>query len=132
MRGFCKIALNYLTFVAGKDFVLSPNFDRIRRFIRYNKGDSNNFFAVNLPPILQDDQRLEKFGAKVTEGHLIIVGWLDKRMVSKVSLFNVQTFGINLCQDFKGVWRPIKSGHHFDVETKQVTKLISVSKALIP
>ena len=33
MRGFCKIAFNYLAFVAGSDFVLLPEFDAIRRFI---------------------------------------------------------------------------------------------------
>lgn len=132
MRGFCKIAFNYLAFVAGSDLVLSTNFDGIRRFIRNDEGDSTHFFAVNLPPILYDDQRLEKVGVKVTEGHIIIVGWRDKRVLSKVSLFNTQTFAINLCQDFKGIWRPVKSGHHFDVKTKQVTKLVSVSKVLLP
>lgn len=131
MRGFCKIAFNYLTLVAGTDFVLSPVFDGIRRFVRSNNGDCLQFFAVNLPPILHDDQRLEKAGKKVTEGHLIIVGWQGNRLVCKISLFNEQTFGIFLCQDFEGIWRPIKCGHHFDVETKKVTKLISVSKTLI-
>ena len=132
MRGFCKIAFNYLAFVAGTDFVLSPEFNDIRRFIRFGEGDSNHFFGVNLPPILYDDQILDKIGAKVTEGHLIIVGWRGAKVVSKLSLFNTQTFGVNLCQDFKGIWRPIKSGHHFDVKTKEVTRLVSISKQLIP
>lgn len=132
MRGFCKIAFNYLAFVAGSDFVLAPDFDDVRRFIRFDEGDIDSLFAVNLPPILYDDQRLDKIGAKVTEGHLIIVGWRGRRVVSKLSLFNTQTFGINLCPNFNGIWRPIKSGHHFDVETKEVTKLISLSKNLMP
>ena len=132
MRGFCKIAFNYLAFVAGSDFVLLPYFDDVRRFIRFGEGDSNRFFGVNLPPILYDDQQLDKIGAKVTEGHLIIVGWSGLRLVSKLSLFNTQTFGINLCKDFKGIWRPIKSGHHFDLETKEVTRLVSIPKHLIP
>jgi hypothetical protein len=132
MRGFCKIAFNYLTFVAGAKFVLSSDFDEIRRFVLKDQGESLRFFAVNLPPILHDDQRLEKVGKKVTEGHLIIVDWRGSKVVSKISLFNTLTFGIFLCREFKGIWRPIKSGHHFDLETKQVTKLISVSKALLP
>ena len=131
MRGFCKIAFNYLTYVAGADFVFSPVFDGIRGFVRYDQGDSLQFFAVNLPPILHDDKRLEKVGKKVTEGHLIVVGWDDNRLVCKISLFNTNTFGIMLCQDFKGIWRPIRSGHHFDLKTKQVTKLISVSNDLV-
>lgn len=132
MRGFCKIAFNYLAYVAGGNFVLLPDFNPIRNYIRNNEGESDHFFSVNLPPILHDDQRLEKVDAKVTQGHLIIVGWRGRKVVSKVSLFNTLTFGIRLCPDFKGIWRPIKSGHHFDVERKEVTRLVSLSKALMP
>ena len=132
MRGFCKIAFNYLAYVAGNNFVLSPDFDPIRRYIRDNEGEIKHFFGVNLQPILYDDQKLEKIGAKVTQGHLIIVGWNGSRVFSKVSLFNTLTFGILLSQNFKGIWRPIKSGHHFDISRKEVTKLASVSMALMP
>jgi hypothetical protein len=132
MRGFCKIAFNYLAYIAGSNFVLSPDFNPIRRYIRNNEGESKQLFGVNLPPIIYDDQQLDKIGAKVTEGHLIIVGWNGSKVVSKVSLFNTLTFGILLCQNFKGIWRPIKSGHHFDIERKEVTHLASVSMALMP
>lgn len=131
MRGFCKIAFNYLAYVAGSNFVLSPDFNPIRRYIRNNEGDSKQLFGVNLPFILYDDQRLEKIGARATQGHLIIVGWNGSKIVSKVSLFNTLTFGILLCQNFKGVWRPIKSGHHFDIERKEVTKLVALPMALM-
>jgi len=131
MRGFCKIAFNYLAFVAGSDFVLLPEFDAIRRFIRYAEGDVNKYFAVNLPPILYDDQRLAKQNRKTTDGHLITIGWRKGGIVSKVSLFNTHTVGINLCTDFRGVWRPINSGHHFDVKTKQVSKLLTIPKTLV-
>ncbi len=132
MRGYCKIAFNYLAFIAGSDFVLAPDFDDVRRFIRFNEGDSKNFFEVNLPPILYDDQLFKKVGVKVTEGHLIFVGWRKNGVVCKLSLFNISTFGINLCHNFNGLWRPIKSGHHFDVETQKVTKLVFLSKRLMP
>jgi len=132
MRGFCKIAFNYFAYVAGADVVLSSEFNPIRRFIRKGEGESDRFLSVNLLPILHDDQRLQKLGAKVTQGHLIIVGWRGSNIVCKVSLFNTHTFGILLCKGFKGLWRPIKSGHHFDVEKREVTRLISVSRALMP
>lgn len=131
MRGFCKIAFNYLAFVAGPGFVLSPDFDGIRRFVRNGEGDFAHFFGVNLPPILHHDQLLEKIGMKVTEGHLITVGWRNGGVVSKVSIFNKQTFGISLCKEFSGIWRPIRSGHYFDIKSKQVSKLVSVSKTLM-
>jgi len=131
MRGFCKIAFNYLAYVAGIGFILSPEFNPIRNFIRRGEGESDRFFEVNLPPILREDQQLEKFGAKATEGHLIIVEWHGRDVVSKVSLFNTSTFGILLCKDFQGIWRPIKSGHHFDVEKREVTRLKSFPRDLM-
>lgn len=132
MRGFCKIAFNYMAFVAGCSFVLEPDFDDVRRFIRFDEGNSDNFLGVNLPPILYDDQILDKIGAKVTDGHLLIVGWRGKKVVSKLSLFNTLTFGVNLCHNFNGIWRPIESGHHFDVKTKGINKLVTLSKSLMP
>jgi hypothetical protein len=131
MRGLCKIAFNYLALQAGTNFVLSDNFDPIRNFIRYAKGDSDNFFFVNQPPILQDDKLLEKFGAKVTRGHLIVLSWAKEFLISKLSLFNEFTYRIYLCSGYKGIWIPIKVGHHFDLDNKEVTKLISVSKNLL-
>jgi hypothetical protein len=132
MRGFCKIAFNYLAYVAGTGFVLYDDLNPIRTFIRKGEGESDRFISVNLRPILHEDQWLEKTGAKVTQGHLINVKWIGRNVVSKVSLFNTHTFGILLCKDYQGIWRPIKSGHHFDVEKKEVTRLLSISKALVP
>lgn len=132
MRGYCKIAFNYLAYVVGNSFVLQSDFNDIRRFIRNGEGESGKFLDVNLPPILYEDQWLKKIGAKVTQGHLATVDWQGNKIISKVSLFNIYTFGIRLCQDFKGIWRPIKSGHHFDVEKNKVTKLLSSPLVLIP
>jgi len=127
-RGLSKIAFNYLCYIAGKEFLLNDDFNEIRQFIRYGEGKSDKFVEVNVPPILFDDQQLEKFRIKVTEGHLIIAGWKGMNLFSKVSLFNSNTFLANLCQSFKGIWRPIKSGHHFDVVSKKVSRLGSISK----
>jgi hypothetical protein len=117
--------------MTGKDFALSGDFDGIRRFIRYDEGKSEHYFAVNIRPILHDDQMLEKFGIKITEGHLIIAEWRGNSLVSKVSLFNNNTYLIRLCLNYRGIWRPIKFGHHFDIESKQVKKLFPISKSLL-
>ena len=130
-RGLSKIAYNYLAYVAGKEILFKNEFDDIRKFIRYDEGQSENFIAFNMPPILYDDQKLNKFRIKVTEGHLIIVGWKGLSLFSKVSLFNTNTYLIKLCHNFSGIWRPIKSGHHFDVKTKKVSKLGSISKNIV-
>ncbi len=130
-RGLSKIAFNYLAFVAGKEILFKDEFDDIRKFIRYDEGQSDRFIDFNVPPILYDDQKLDKFRIKVTEGHLIIVGWKGLSLFSKVSLFNTSTYLIKLCHHFTGIWRPIKSGHHFDVKSKKISKLGSVSKNII-
>lgn len=130
-RALSKIAFNYLAFVAGREIVLRDDFNCIRQFIRYGEGNLKQFFSVNAPPILYDDQKIEKFGAKITQGHLINVGWSKDDIVSKVSPFNSYTYAVLLCSNYKGIWFPLKSGHHFDLETGEVSKLLSISKTII-
>lgn len=130
-RAISKIAFNYLSYVAGKRFLFDDTFNEIRRFIRYDEGKSDRFIGVNAPPILYDDQKLEKFSIKVTEGHLINLGWRGKGLFSKISLFNTSTYLIKLCNSFNGIWRPINSGHHFDIDSKKISKLVSVRKSIM-
>lgn len=128
-RGFSKIAFNYLAYITRSDFVLKDDFSNIRNFIRYDQGMSKDFIIPNVPPILHDDRRLN---IKTTEGHLITVGWRGLELFSNLSIFNETTYQIILCRTFKGIWRPLKSGHHFDVNSKNVTKLISGNINLMP
>lgn len=97
-----------------------------------NEHGRAGYLGVSLSPILYDDQKLEKFGAKITGGgHLIIIGWNGNRVVGKLSLFNSLTYKIEFCNNFSGVWIPINSGHHFEIKTKKITKLISLSKHML-
>lgn len=130
-RALSKIAFNYLAFVVGNKIVLRDEFDGIRQFIRFDEGDLKQFFTVNVSPILHDDQKIQKFRAKVTQGHLINVEWRKDAIVSKVSPFNSYTYAVMLCPSYKGLWFPMKSGHHFDIKTRKVSKLLSVSKKII-
>ena len=128
-RGLCKIAFNYLAFVQGKAFVLSDDFNGIRDFIRNDCGDSHDFFFVNQPPILENDRRL---GIRETRGHLVVLEWNGMSLQVKLSLFNLNTYLIRLCNRYGGLWVPIKSGHHFDIESRTVTPLLAVNKKLLP
>jgi hypothetical protein len=133
MRGICKIAFNYLAYCAGERFVLTNDFDGIRKFIRNDIGNSEKYLSVNQPPILYDDRKLEKLRIKVTEGHLIIIGWNNERkLFSRLSLFNTHTYAINLCDNYNGLWIPLQSGHHFDIRNREVSKLLFASNQLIP
>ena len=93
-RGICKIVFNYLTYIQGKEFVLSSNFDEIRNFIRYDKGNYNDFFFVNQPHILANDRKLSKFNAKETCGHLVVLGWNGMTLQGRISLFNLNAYKI--------------------------------------
>lgn len=130
-RALSKVAFNYLCYVEGRDFVLAADFDGIRRFIRYDEGDAKDYFDVNIPPILHDDQRLQPFNVKLTEGHLITVGWRGMDIICLLSLFNTNTYLIILCHEFRGIWRPIRSGHHFDLTTAKIDRLMPISKTIL-
>jgi hypothetical protein len=126
-RALAKIAFNYLVFVAGREFVLSRDFNEIRDFIRNGRRDRREFFVVNSAPILYEDQ---KYGIQTTQGHLMTVGWQGADLICKISLFNFKTYIVRLCHNFSGIWRPIRSGHHFDIETKTVSELFAAIKIL--
>jgi hypothetical protein len=130
-RGISKIAFNYLALVAGKGSTLSDNFDGIRHFIRYDVGESDDYFIPNQPPILHDDKVFRKFNVKTTQGHLIILERRGDSVISKVSLFNLYTYLIILCKNYSGIWFKLSSGHHFDVNSREVSKLMAVSKRFL-
>lgn len=121
-RALCKIAFNYLAFNTDMDFVLREEFNDIRRFIRHGEGDFRKFLRPNLPSLLIEDRQLN---IQNTRGHLIILTWADRgnRLLSRLSPFNQQTYEITLCSSFSGVWRPLRIGHHFDIERKEINQL---------
>jgi hypothetical protein len=127
-RGIAKIAFNYLAYIEGEDFTLKVDFNDIRRFIRY--GEEVTVFRhviIQNKPILYDEQRL---GIQETIGHIVTLSWNPSKtiLVSHVTLFNKIIYKITLCKSFSGVYRPIKSGHHFNIESKNVTKLLAFPK----
>lgn len=130
-RAFCKIVFNYLAYLQGKDFALSENFNEIRKFIRYGEGNSDDFFFVNQPPILENDRRFLRLGIKETRGHLVVLEWNGMSLQGRLSLFNLNTYRIRLCKNFAGLWTPIKTGHHFDVESWTVNPMFSISRRLL-
>jgi len=131
-RALSKIGFNYLAYVAGKDFTLFEDFHGIRNFIRYNEGNSDHYFFANEPPILYFDRIFRRYNIKETNGHLVVAEWKGMNLIAKVSIFNMTTYSIRLCRNFKGIWRPIKCGHHFDVNSKEVSKLTAIGRELMP
>ena len=123
---------NYLAFLVGKDFVLREDFNGIRNFIRYGKGNHRDYFGVNEPPILHIDRILKRDNIRTTNGHLIAVQWEGMNLISRLSIFNIATYLIRLCTNFSGVWIPIKRGHHFDIDSKEINELKAINRKLLP
>jgi hypothetical protein len=121
LRCVTKIAFNYTAWAAGADFVGSDSFDVARTYIRYGTEPPYPVVVRRRTPILADDTPTRR----QTNGHLLTVDWaLDRRsVVAQVSLFNGPTYAVSVARDYAGVFRPIRSGHHFDLETHQISPL---------
>ena len=126
-RALCKIAFNYLAFVLGKEFVLREDFDDIRNYIRYSKGDTERFFSTDPRPILYEEVRL---GVPVTNGHIVVAQRQGIRLVGMLRLFNLFTYVITYCRHYSGIWFPFASGHHFDPEKRMASELTKARKRL--
>lgn len=129
LRCIAKIAFNYLAKIMGIDFVTKQEFDSIRTYVRYGKGPGYDVVRVEREPILAHDSvRLCQ-----TSGHLVTVGWSadGRNLIGQVSLFNFTAYRIILLRSFSGIWRPIRRGHHFDIESLEVEPLLGVSNQFV-
>jgi hypothetical protein len=124
LRCIAKIAFNYLAKTAGSDFVRKPDFDPIRSFIRHGTRPKHDFFNISNYPILAYDS----LTYRQTNGHLLTVNWSrdGRDIVSQVSLFNHRIYHFRLARDFSGLWRNIRSGHHFSIERRKVEPLYTL------
>lgn len=129
LRCAAKIAFNYLTKTAGISFVLTRDFDPIRCYIRYGVDPGYHIVRIDQHPILADDT----VNRRHTNGHLITTGWSPDRrhIVGQVSLFNWATYRVSLARGFSGLWRELRSGHHFNIESLDVEPLLGIPRPLL-
>jgi len=129
-RCMAKYAFNFLALVSGAAFVLERDFDAIRRFIRYGEMPAYNLVRERFGPILRDDSATRR----QTSGHLLTVNWAVSGidLVGQVSLFNSVTYAVSLTRHYSGVWRPVRSGLHFNLRDRKVQPLQAVSALLLP
>jgi hypothetical protein len=96
-RLVAKIAFNYLTHVRGAAFSLKPDFNPIRRFIRYGEGRGADFVRPLSWPFLREEQ--ETNGFRESDDHLVAIEEdRDRSLVGHVSLFNMIHNEIRLCR----------------------------------
>jgi hypothetical protein len=130
-RCMAKYAFNFLAFVGGPAFVLESDFDAIRRFIRHGDTPGYELVRERFGPILKDDSATRR----QTSGHLITVNWgaSGVDLVGQVSLFNSVTYSVSLSRNYSGaLWRPLRSGVHFNLRDRTVQPLLPVSPLLVP
>lgn len=130
-RCMAKYAFNFLAFVVGSAFVLESDFDVIRRFVRYGDTPGYDLVRERFGPILRDDSATRR----QTSGHLLTVNWgaSGVDLVGQVSLFNSVTYSVSLARHYSGaLWRPVRSGLHFNLRDRTVQPLLPVSPFLLP
>ncbi|MFZ0821055.1 MAG: hypothetical protein WAM91_13365 [Candidatus Acidiferrales bacterium] len=129
-RGVAKIGFNFLAYLKGPDFVLRPEFDPIRNFIRYGT-------KPPLPPVLASNFAIlhaDDAFYRQTNGHIIVLDWdrTNTGIVCLLSLFNHQTYHVILCAKYLGVWHPLSGGRHFDVKSMTISEVKGFDRTLYP
>jgi hypothetical protein len=129
-RAIAKIAFNYLAWAVDPPFVLHPDFTAVRAYIRDGTAPGYELVRPTNTPTLTDDTVTRR----QTAGHLVTVAWVGgaRHLLGQVALFNDIKYEVLLARNFRGVWRDIRSGHHFDVAQRTVTPLIGVPRRLVP
>lgn len=128
LRCTAKIAFNYLVHIHGSELALQPDFNPIRRFVRYGEQAPYPLVVFDAEPILTEETRQ----MRQTNGHLVTIGWSPDRnhIVGQVGLFNEIRYRVSLACGFRGVWRELRSGHHFDIETMRTQSLLGTASWL--
>lgn len=120
-RTVAKIALNYLAYWEGKDFVQHHSFDTLRNFIRYGLKADYPLVRVDDKPILGD----EPVEGKRRLGHIVTVNRATDKIsiVSQVSLLNLASYRVSLARDFSGELHDLRRGHFFNVNNGDILDL---------
>ncbi len=129
-RTMAKIAYNYAAKFLGASFVLSSDFDGIRRFVLDGSPSGRRPVSEGQRPILRDDSATNR----QTRGHLVTLSWrrLTRELFAQVSPFNFVTYDVTLAAVFTGIWREIRIGHLFDPMSRRILPLQGVRDSLIP
>lgn len=119
-RCLCKIAFNYVALTCGDAFLLSPEFDDLREFIRNDVGDATGRVFVKQKAIIAQEIIT---GERGTDGHVLTVEGRhnDRTLMVQLALFNSIPYEIPMTKQYLG--HPYVKGHHFNTETREVSEL---------
>ena len=128
-RALAKIGFNYFAKTQGAELALRPEFDAVRRFVRYGEGAPPDFVVFGPGPVIRDPLSGEPLPPR---GHVITAGWdADGKpeLIARVSLFQHITYLVRLCTTFDGDRPPIDSVHFYDLVTKRAQRMRFVARA---
>jgi hypothetical protein len=116
-RAIAKIAFNYLASQIGSGIARMPQFDVVRRYIRYDERPLGRLWAVDPTPTLR--------GLPHTDGHVIGVAFdPEERKVAALLSFHCATQYRVLLAEGGFVLNPFTARHHFfDLVAKRAREI---------
>jgi hypothetical protein len=120
-RAIAKIAFNYLAYWEGAEFVQNPEFDTVRRYIRWGDLPGYKLIHADDASVLEGEP---DEGLRVL-GHFVTVNWAADgvSVLAQVSLFNWMTYHVCLAPDFTGPPPELTRGHLFNVSNLKILEL---------
>lgn len=128
-RAIAKVAFNYFTFANGPSVALRAEFDPIRSFVHNGTPPGWPVVQPSDQPILEN----ERAGQRVTDGHILTVGWNAEGTApqSKIAFFNATTYIVRLCAKLSAPLQLQGSGHHMHPELRLIERLSTLPRILI-
>jgi len=126
LRAVGKIAGNYVAYTQGAAFFLRQDFDHFRNWVRYGTVPPFGVpVVVVATPILATDSSQWR----QTNGHIVTFDWNRQGdgLFAQVSLFNDLNYKILMCPRYSGLIQDIRTGHHFDLQSRTITALVSAT-----
>ena len=128
-RALAKITFNYLAARTTPEFVLTPQFDSIRQFIRYGSepptplviADPDHSFNLKY----NDGRSITSPSGEIPVVHVVSLETHSSHnnILGCVTLFSLMTYKVLLAVAFDGVWPSLPTGHVFNVAERDVTEI---------
>lgn len=130
-RSVAKFAFNCLTYQAGPRYALRPEFDEVRKFVRYGDGDWKHFVKVPEPGAEARERRrcpkhchlVQLEQANVGEIRWPMISPVLTGYVGAVTLFGEVVYLVRLSRSIPGLWRRIEGGYQYNLSQQAVRAL---------
>jgi len=115
-RTYAKIALNYLAAVASPNIALMPDFNEVRRYVRYG-------VLPEMSVVAMENLRTVEIQGRRVLSHYISIKHVGSSVVAHVSLFGLSGYAVLLSSTPRIIAVDFSSAHVFDLERRIVAPL---------